>query len=74
MQIWWGIEVDQARAVYRNMDGLCGGIALYLFGFIRFPHDGPKGQKIPRATGPLVCSVLQPLFVGARTHQHPQRI
>ena len=24
------------------------GIALYLFGFIRFPHDGPKGQKIAK--------------------------
>ena len=36
------------------------GLALYLFGLIRFPHDGPKKKSIPK--GNLIVGVLSIAF------------
>jgi thiol:disulfide interchange protein len=42
----WGLI---KRELFIGIWMVCAaGIALYLFGFIRFPHDGPKGQKIAK--------------------------
>ena len=42
----WGLI---KRELFIGIWMICAaGIALYLFGFIRFPHDGPKGQKISK--------------------------
>ena len=42
----WGLI---KRELFIGIWMVCAaGIALYLFGFIRFPHDGPKGQKISK--------------------------
>ncbi len=42
----WGIL---KREIFFAIWILCAlGMALYLFGFIRFPHDGPKGGKISK--------------------------
>ncbi len=41
----WGLL---KREVFIGIWVLCAlGLALYLFGFIRFPHDGPKNKKKP---------------------------
>jgi len=41
---------------------LCSlGMALYLFGLIRFPHDGPKGQKTPK--GNILVGLLSIAFL-----------
>ena len=41
----WGLL---KREVFIGIWALCSlGLALYLFGFIRFPHDGPKQKKKP---------------------------
>ena len=41
----WGLL---KREVFIAIWILCAlGMALYLFGYIRFPHDGPKGKKKP---------------------------
>lgn len=40
---------------------LCAlGMALYLFGFIRFPHDGPKRKKLP--VGNWIVGILALAF------------
>ena len=50
----WGLI---KRELFIGIWMVCAaGIALYLFGFIRFPHDGPKGQKI--AKGNWVFGIL----------------
>ena len=42
----WGLI---KRELFIGIWMVCAaGIALYLFGFIRFPHDGPKGQKVSK--------------------------
>lgn len=42
----WGLI---KRELFIGIWMVCAaGIALYLFGFIRFPHDGPKGRKIAK--------------------------
>ncbi len=42
----WGLL---KREVFIGIWIICAlGIALYLFGVIRFPHDGPKKKKIPK--------------------------
>lgn len=41
----WGLL---KREIFIGIWVLCAlGLALYLFGFIRFPHDGPKKKKLP---------------------------
>ncbi len=48
------------------------GMALYLFGFIRFPHDGPKG-KIPKGNilvGILSIAILAYLIPGLTNTKH----
>lgn len=41
----WGLL---KREIFIGIWILCAlGLALYLFGFIRFPHDGPKKKKLP---------------------------
>ena len=37
------------------------GLALYLFGFIRFPHDGPKTKRIPK--GNLLVGIMSIAFL-----------
>ncbi|MEM7187196.1 MAG: cytochrome c biogenesis protein CcdA [Bacteroidota bacterium] len=37
------------------------GLALYLFGFMRFPHDGPKKRPIPK--GNLLVGILSVVFM-----------
>ena len=55
----WGIL---KREVFIGIWVLCAlGMALYLFGFIRFPHDGPKGSKIPK--GNLLAGILSVVFM-----------
>lgn len=55
----WGLL---KREIFIGIWILCSlGIALYLFGFIRFPHDGPKSKKIAR--GNLLVAVLSVIFV-----------
>ncbi|NND63096.1 MAG: hypothetical protein HKN48_07855 [Flavobacteriaceae bacterium] len=42
----WGLL---KREIFIGIWIVCSlGIALYLFGVIRFPHDGPKTKKIPK--------------------------
>ncbi|MEL6811172.1 MAG: cytochrome c biogenesis protein CcdA [Bacteroidota bacterium] len=54
----WGIL---KREVFIAIWILCAlGMALYLFGFIRFPHDGPKGKKLPK--GNILVGVLTIAF------------
>lgn len=56
----WGLL---KREIFIAIWMVCAlGIALYLFGVIRFPHDGPKGQKIPKGNW-LVGLVSVALFV-----------
>lgn len=53
----WGIL---KREIFFAIWILCAlGMAFYLFGFIRFPHDGPKG-KIPK--GNIIIGVLSIAF------------
>jgi thiol:disulfide interchange protein len=41
----WGLL---KREIFIGIWIVCAlGLALYLFGFIRFPHDGPKKKKLP---------------------------
>ena len=41
----WGLL---KREIFIAIWVVCAlGLALYLFGFIRFPHDGPKKKKLP---------------------------
>ncbi|MDB4175220.1 thioredoxin family protein [Flavobacteriaceae bacterium] len=41
----WGLL---KREIFIAIWVICAlGLALYLFGFIRFPHDGPKKKKLP---------------------------
>jgi thiol:disulfide interchange protein DsbD len=54
----WGIL---KREVFMAIWILCSlGMALYLFGFIRFPHDGPKGKKLPK--GNIIVGILAIAF------------
>ena len=55
----WGLL---KREIFFGIWILCAlGLALYLFGFIRFPHDGPKGRKIPK--GNIFVGVLSVAFL-----------
>ena len=55
----WGLL---KREVFFGIWIVCAlGLALYLFGFIRFPHDGPKKRKIPK--GNLLVGILSVLFM-----------
>lgn len=50
------------REIFIGIWILCSlGMALYLFGFIRFPHDGPKAKKIPR--GNVLVGLLSIAFL-----------
>lgn len=54
----WGLL---KREIFIGIWILCAlGMALYLFGIIRFPHDGPKGKRIPR--GNLLVGILSLAF------------
>ncbi len=54
----WGIL---KREIFIAIWILCSlGMALYLFGIIRFPHDGPKGQKLPK--GNIIVGILAIAF------------
>ena len=54
----WGIL---KREIFIAIWALCAlGMALYLFGIIRFPHDGPKKKKISK--GNLAFGVLSFAF------------
>jgi thiol:disulfide interchange protein DsbD len=54
----WGLL---KREIFIGIWILCAlGMALYLFGVIRFPHDGPKRKKIPK--GNLLVGVLSLAF------------
>ncbi len=49
------------REIFIGIWILCAlGMALYLFGFIRFPHDGPKKRPIPK--GNLFVGILATAF------------
>ena len=53
----WGLL---KREIFFGIWILCAlGMALYLFGFIRFPHDGPK-KKLPK--GNIIAGVLSISF------------
>ncbi len=55
----WGLL---KREIFIAIWILCAlGMALYLFGFIRFPHDGPKKKRIPR--GNLLVGILSVVFL-----------
>jgi len=55
----WGLL---KREAFIGIWILCAlGLALYLFGFIRFPHDGPKKNKLPK--GNLIVGVLSIAFL-----------
>jgi len=55
----WGLL---KREIFFGIWILCAlGLALYLFGFIRFPHDGPKGRKIPK--GNIFVGILSVAFL-----------
>jgi len=55
----WGLL---KREIFFGIWILCAlGLALYLFGFIRFPHDGPKGRKIPK--GNIFVGILSVVFL-----------
>ena len=50
----WGIL---KREIFFGIWILCAlGMALYLFGFIRFPHDGPRKKPLPK--GNIIVGVL----------------
>ncbi|PQB04145.1 protein-disulfide reductase DsbD family protein [Aureitalea marina] len=54
----WGIL---KREVFIAIWMLCAlGMALYLFGFIRFPHDGPKKRPLPK--GNVLAGILSVVF------------
>ena len=54
----WGIL---KREVFIAIWALCAlGMGLYLFGIIRFPHDGPKKKRIPK--GNLIVGILSFAF------------
>jgi len=54
----WGLL---KRELFIAIWMLCAlGLALYLFGFIRFPHDGPKKKPLPK--GNLIVGVLGIVF------------
>ena len=54
----WGIL---KREVFIAIWMLCAlGMALYLFGFIRFPHDGPRKKPLPK--GNILVGVLSIVF------------
>jgi thiol:disulfide interchange protein len=54
----WGIL---KREIFIGIWILCAlGLALYLFGFIRFPHDGPKKKRLP--WGNIIIGVLSVAF------------
>ena len=54
----WGLL---KREIFIGIWILCAlGMALYLFGVIRFPHDGPKRKKIPK--GNLLVGILSLAF------------
>lgn len=49
------------REIFIGIWILCSlGMVLYLFGYIRFPHDGPKKKKIPR--GNLIVGIISLAF------------
>jgi len=55
----WGLL---KREIFFGIWIVCAlGLALYLFGFIRFPHDGPKRRKIPK--GNLLVGILSVVFM-----------
>jgi len=55
----WGLL---KREIFIGIWIFCAlGLALYLFGFIRFPHDGPKKKPIPK--GNLLVGILSTAFV-----------
>ena len=55
----WGLL---KREIFIGIWILCAlGLALYLFGLIRFPHDGPKKKKIP--LGNLMIGVASFAFM-----------
>lgn len=55
----WGLL---KREIFIGIWILCAlGLALYLFGIIRFPHDGPKKSKLPK--GNLVVGILSVAFL-----------
>lgn len=54
----WGII---KREIFIGIWILCSiGMALYLFGFIRFPLDGPKQKKLPK--GNIIVGALSVIF------------
>jgi thiol:disulfide interchange protein DsbD len=54
----WGLL---KREVFIGIWMLCAlGMALYLFGIIRFPHDGPRKRPLPK--GNLLVGILSLLF------------
>lgn len=54
----WGLL---KREIFIAIWILCSlGMALYLFGIIRFPHDGPKGGKLPK--GNIIVGLLAVTF------------
>ena len=55
----WGIL---KREIFIAIWILCSlGLVLYVFGFIRFPHDGPKKNKIPK--GNFITGILSLAFM-----------
>lgn len=55
----WGLL---KREIFFGIWIVCAlGLALYLFGIIRFPHDGPKAGKIPK--GNLLVGILSVVFM-----------
>jgi thiol:disulfide interchange protein DsbD len=55
----WGIL---KREIFIAIWILCAlGLALYLFGVIRFPHDGPRKKRVPM--GNLIVGSLSAAFV-----------
>jgi thiol:disulfide interchange protein DsbD len=55
----WGLL---KREIFIGIWILCSlGLVLYLFGFIRFPHDGPKKKKLP--VGNIVVGALSLAFL-----------
>lgn len=49
------------REVFIGIWILCSlGMALYLFGLIRFPHDGPKKKKLPK--GNIIAGIVSIAF------------
>ena len=54
----WGLL---KREIFIGIWIVCSlGLALYLFGFIRFPHDGPKKKPLPK--GNVIVGVLSVAF------------